>query len=85
MRKSIKAVAYVVGGFTVSGLSFLGILYMYFSTILPVYVGSTYVVGNQILRYMIYALLTGIGFLSVWVTSYGMKYLIKRFRKIKKA
>ena len=86
MKKKIVAAAYVVVGFLGTILGMQGIVYMYFSsTFLPVYIGSTYVVGNQVLRYGLYAVLAAIAILSCGLACYGIKFFIKRFRKIKRA
>lgn len=81
-KNTIKAVAYVIGGMTGISMTFLAMLNMYFSsTFLPIYVKGTYVLGNQVLRYEIYAVLLVIGLLSVVLTDYGMNYLNKKSRK----
>lgn len=85
MKNNIKATAYVVIGFFGATLATIGIIYMYFSsTFLPVYIGSTYVIGNQVLRYMLYAVLAGFVILFCKLACYGIKFLIKKFHKIKR-
>lgn len=82
MRNTTKAVLYVFIGVFTSIALLIGVVYLLLSgTFLPVYVGKTYVIGNQILRYILYAvLLVGI-ILSAKLADYGISYLIKRFHK----
>lgn len=82
MRNTTKAVLYVFIGVVASIALIMGGVYLFLSgTFLPVYVGGTYVIGNQILRYILYAvLLVGI-ILSAKLADYGISYLIKRFHK----
>jgi len=85
MKDNIKAIAYVTGGFLTAVVSVIAIISMYFSsTFLPVYVKGTYVIGNQILRYEVYAILAAIVGFSMWVACYGGRYLIKRIHRIKR-
>ena len=85
MKDDIKAMVYVGIGITVAILSVSGIVSMYFSrTFLPVYVGNVYVIGNQILRYVLYAMLAVITILSAKLADYGTKFLIKKFHKIRR-
>lgn len=85
MKNNIKAMVYVIIGITVAILSVFGIVSMYFSgTFLPVYVGNVYVISNQIIRYVLYAMLTGITILSAKLADYGTKFLIKKFHKIRR-
>ena len=80
MKKNmVKATVYVVEGIMLSLFSIRGIFFLYFSnTFLPVYVGKTYVIGNQILRYVLYITLAAVVVLSVKLADYGRKYLIKK-------
>ena len=58
MRNTTKAVLYVFIGVFTSIALLIGVVYLLLSgTFLPVYVGKTYVIGNQILRYLLYAVL----------------------------
>lgn len=83
MKNNSKAMAYVVIGIVGFFLGWLGMMVMYISSdFLPVYVGKTYVIGNQILRYILYILLIFEMALSARLADYGIKFLIKRFRKI---
>lgn len=82
MKNNSKAMVYVVLGFVGAILCIWGIAKMWLSTkFLPVYVGTTYVIGNQILRYFLYALLIVGVALSVKLADYGISFLLKRFRK----
>ena len=82
---SIKAMAFVVVGCAGSFLSMIAIVYLYFSTtFLPVYIGKTYVIGNQLTRYALYVILAGVVILSVKLTEYGACFLIKKFHKLKR-
>lgn len=82
MRNTTKAVVYIITGAIIFIASLIGVVFLFLSgTFLPVYVGKTYVIGNQILRYILYAvLLVGI-ILSAKLADYGISYLIKRFHK----
>lgn len=83
ITKSLIAMAYVVIGGAGALLSMTAIAYMYFSTVfLPVYIGNTYVIGNQLIRYGLYAILAIIVILSVKLAGYGLNFLIKKFHKI---
>lgn len=85
MKNNVKAMMYVVTGGIVSLAAINGFVAMLLSgSFLPVYVGSTYVVGNKILRYMLYAALVVVIILSAKLAAYGMKYLNKKFRKIRR-
>ena len=83
MRKNdIKAVIYAIVGIVTSMASFLGMICMYFSgTFLPVYVNDTYVVGNQIVRYELYAVLLVVGILTAILAAYGINFLSKKSHK----
>ena len=60
-------------------MAFVMVLYMYFSaTFLPIYVGGEYVVGNQILRYVLYLILISIVMIDF---SYIVNAPTKRRRK----
>lgn len=83
-RKSIKnnvlAVIYTIIGF-VGMMAAAGFgVYLYYSTILPVRIAGTYVVGNRIVRYVLYAgcivMLAG----AAWLCDYGSSYLTKKLR-----
>ncbi len=83
-RKSIKnnvlAVIYTIIGF-VGMMAAAGFgVYLYYSTILPVRIAGTYVIGNRILRYVLYAgcivMLAG----AAWLCDYGSSYLTKKLR-----
>lgn len=83
MRNNIKkAVVYIITGAIIFIASLIGGVFLFLSgKFLPVYVGGTYVIGNQILRYILYVvLLVGI-ILSAKLADYGISYLIKRFHK----
>ena len=82
MSNNSKAVIYTILGSVICLASLIGMGTMYFSsTFLPVWVGNTYVLGNQIVRYELYLILLVFIILSVKLTDYGMKYLIKKFHK----
>lgn len=82
MRNTTKAVLYVFIGVFTSIALLIGVVYLLLSgTFLPVYVGKTYVIGNQILRYLLYAVLFIGIILSAKLADYGISYLIKRFHK----
>lgn len=83
-RKSIKnnvlAVIYTIIGF-VGMMAAAGFgVYLYYSTILPVRIAGTYVIGNRILRYVLYAgcivMLAG----AAWLCDYGSTFLTKKLR-----
>jgi len=86
MKNNIKAMAYVAIGITGVVLSLVGIAAMFFSgDFLPVYVGNVYVIGNRIMRWVLYALLAVITVLSAKLAEYGVNFLTKKFfRKIKR-
>lgn len=85
MKNNIKAIAYIGVGFVGAVLFLVGITKMWLSAkFLPVYVGTTYVIGNQILRYFLYALLIVGVALSVKLADYGMSFLVKRFHKTRR-
>jgi len=85
MKNSIKAMAFVVIGMAGAVASLLGMAAMYFSTtFLPVYVGTVYVIGNQLIRYALYAMLAVIFVISVRLAEYGSSFLIKKFHKTKR-
>lgn len=83
MKKNIfKAIIYVIVGIVLTLVSGLSALLMYFSnTFLPVYVGSTYVVGNQLLRYLLYIVLVVIFVASIALIEYAIKYLSKKVKR----
>lgn len=83
MKKNIfKAIIYVIVGIVLTLVSGLSVLLMYFSnTFLPVYVGSTYVVGNQLLRYLLYIVLVVIFVASIALIEYAIKYLSKKVKR----
>lgn len=83
-KKSIKnyvlATIYTIVGF-IGALAAAGFgVYLYYSTILPVRIAGTYVVGNRILRYVLYVgcivMLVG----AVWLCDYGSTFLTKKLR-----
>ena len=81
-KNDIKAIAYIVVGFVVALVAVLGMIAMYLSgTFLPVRIGSTYVVGNRIVRYLLYVLLLVIMIFSICLAEYGINFLIKKFHK----
>lgn len=81
-RNIIKAIIYVIVGTVLTFVSGLFALLMYFSnTFLPVYVGSTYVVGNQLLRYLLYVVLGVIFVASIALIEYAIKYLSKKVKR----
>ena len=81
-KNDIKATIYAVGGMTVSFSALVGMIFLYFSsTFLPVYVGNTYVVGNQIVRYELYAVLFVVTILAAILAAYGINFLNKKFHK----
>lgn len=85
MKNNIKAMAYVGMGFTGVLFSLTAIIAMYFSTtFLPVYIGKVYVIGNQLTRYALYAMLIVITALSAKLADYGISFFIKKIRKIKR-
>ena len=87
-KKSIKnyvlATIYTIVGF-IGALAAAGFgVYLYYSTILPVRIAGTYVVGNRILRYVLYVgcivMLVG----AVWLCDYGSTFLTKKLLKQRK-
>lgn len=85
MKNMVKAILYTAIGFLLSLAAVTGIVKLYFSgTFLPVYVGNTYVVGNQIVRYEIYALLAIVVFLSCGLIRYGINFLTRKIHKNKR-
>jgi len=86
MTKNLKkAIIIALIGVVGSISCILSITAMYMSaTFLPVYIGSVYVIGNQIVRYVLYAMLLGALILSVMLANHGISFIIKKFRKIKR-
>lgn len=81
-RNIIKAIIYVIGGTVLTFASgFLAMLMYLSNTFLPVYVGSTYVVGNQLLRYLLYLVLAVIFVASIALVEYAIKYLSKKVKR----
>ena len=61
------------------GLAILAGMYMYFSaTFLPIYVGGEYILGNRLLRYLLYAILAIVAIVDV---SYLLSAPTKKRRK----
>lgn len=82
MNASVKAKIYVVVGMIMTTASLMGMALMYLSpTFLPVYVKDTYVIGQQICRYALYAVLFVIFVLSVALADYGLSFLIKKLQR----
>lgn len=82
MKNNIKAVVYVVLGVLGMIICAISMISMYFSsTFIPVYVGKTYVISNQLIRYAVYAILIVIAVLSAMLADYGSEYLTKKFHK----
>lgn len=76
------AICYVIVGVAMMVAALLlGVLMFFSRTFLPVYIAGTYVVGNQIVRYMLYILLAVILFFSAKLADYGATYLIKMLRR----
>lgn len=87
MRKNnVKATIYTVLGIAIAIAAVVGIAFLYFSgTVLPVYIAGSYILKNQIKRYVLYATLVIVIIAAVKVADYGAKYLInKKFRKNKR-
>jgi len=81
-KNLILATVYGVVGATMVICSLLGIIEMYFSsTFLPVYVSEAYVIGNQMLRYELYAVLAALIVFGAWLFFYGNDYLFKKLKK----
>ena len=82
--KAVVAVTYIYLGiaFTVGAVTLIFMMYLS-GTFLPVYVGKSYILGNQILRYMLYGLLGAIIFFSAKLAKYGAQYLIRKFQRRK--
>jgi uncharacterized membrane protein len=81
MKNIIKATLYVLIGTVgiIGALVFVG--YSFFSsTFIPVYVGSTYVLANQLVRYMLYFIALVVIMFSYVLAGYGLDYLIKKFK-----
>ena len=82
MSNNMKAALYVLVGIIVGLAAMATGVFMYFSaTFIPVYVGSTYVIGNQLLRYLLYGVLFTILVASIKLTEYGVKYISKKIKK----
>lgn len=82
MKNTIKATIYIIAGATVSVATTLLIVAMYTSsTFLPVYIAGKYVLGNQIIRYTLYAILIAVDFAGINLFLYAMGFLVKRFRR----
>lgn len=82
MNNNMKAALYVLVGIIVGLAAMATGVFMYFSTtFIPVYVGSTYVIGNQLLRYLLYGVLFAILIASIKLTEYGIKYISKKIKK----
>lgn len=81
MKTSVKATIYVIGGMIMTIASLMGMALLYLSpTFLPVYVNGTYVIGQQICRYALYAVLLVVFILSVAFADHGLNFLIKKFQ-----
>jgi uncharacterized membrane protein len=81
MKNIIKATLYVLIGTVgiIGALVFVG--YSFFSTkFIPVYVGNTYVLGNQLVRYLLYFIAIIIIMFSYVMANYGLEFLIKKFK-----
>lgn len=84
-KNMLRAIGYSMLGFIVSFAGLLGMVYMYLSnTFLPVYIKGTYVIGNRILRYELYAILFVISMASLKLSLDGIEYLIKKFQRNKR-
>ncbi len=80
IKNNVLAISYTIIGF-IGMMAATGFgVYLYYSTILPVRIAGTYVVGNRILRYVLYAgcivMLAG----AAWLCDYGSSYLTKKLR-----
>lgn len=77
-KRTLVAIFIVVVGVVFMATAILLGVRMYFSgTFLPVYIAGTYVVGNQIVRYMLYILLAVIFLFSARLAEIGANYLIR--------
>ncbi len=82
MKNNIKALVYVVAGMIIVGLSAFAIVKMWLSnTFLPVYVGNNYILGMQLLRYFLYAVLFALAIAAMYLLTYGAQFLIKKLRR----
>lgn len=86
MNKNImKAAIYTVIGVAIVIAALVGIPAMYFSkTFIPVYISGKYVLGNQIVRYIIYLILFALVVLGIKLAAYGLDFLIKKISKMKR-
>lgn len=80
IKNNVLAISYTIIGF-IGMMAATGFgVYLYYSTILPVRIAGTYVIGNRILRYVLYAgcivMLAG----AAWLCDYGSSYLTKKLR-----
>ena len=80
IKNNVLAISYTIIGF-IGMMAATGFgVYLYYSTILPVRIAGTYVVGNRILRYVLYAgcivMLAG----AAWLCDYWSSYLTKKLR-----
>lgn len=76
------AICYVIVGVAMMAAALvLGVLMFLSGTFLPVYIAGTYVVGNQIVRYVLYILLAVILFFSAKLANYGAMYLTRKLRR----
>ena len=88
MKKRMLAFIFMLICFVIAALSFSGIFFMWRSaTFIPVYVNEKYIVENQIVRYIVYVVLTIVCIASFFGTMYYSDKLTakpKRRRRINK-
>ncbi|NLC87223.1 MAG: hypothetical protein GX682_00335 [Clostridiaceae bacterium] len=82
IRNIILAITYLVVGIVGTMASGMGICSMWLSgKFLPVYISGIYVVGNQVLRYLLYAIMFAAIIVFVMCGNYGYSYLSKKRKK----
>lgn len=87
MKKNmVKAALYILVGFVgaFAGISFIAFLY-FSSTFLPVYVAGEYILGRQILRYLLYVIALMWTIASISLTNYGIEYLGRKHQHRRRA
>ena len=82
MRNNIKAIIYVVVGFSLTLLVGVLAFMMWLSpTFLPVYINGEFVIGNRILRIFLYLVMFAIMIGLFVLANYGLDFLIKKVRR----
>lgn len=83
-RNTIMAAMFIIGGIVIALLTIYLAAGMWLSgTFLPVYIAGQYVIGNQIVRYMLYFLLFAVFVLAVMLILNGCNYFRLRMKKRK--